>query len=74
MERGADHRVLLPDQRGSERCLRVTWHRTSSTVVFSHWVGDACVATTSVALRDAAQLVDLISGAIEDAAPLESAL
>ena len=68
MEEGRTRTVLLGDARDTERCLRVTWHPDSSTVVFSHWNGPVCAASTPVELADASRLVELLVGALRDAA------
>jgi hypothetical protein len=64
----APRRLLLPDVRGNNQYLRATWHEDTSVVVVSHWVGDVCVASTPVALADAAQLIGLLAGALEQTA------
>lgn len=68
MEEGRTRTVLLGDARDTERYLRVTWHPDSSTVVFSHWNGPVCAASTPVELADASRLVELLVGALRDAA------
>ncbi len=68
MEEGFSRRVFLPDVRGEERYLRVTWHRDTSTIVFSHWRGDVCVASTPISLNDASRLIGLVVGALKEAA------
>ena len=68
MEEGFSRRLFLPDVRGEERYLRVTWHRDSSTLVFSHWRGDVCVASTPISLNDASRLIGLVVGALKEAA------
>lgn len=60
--------MLLCDARDDERYLRVTWHPDSSTVVFSHWNGPVCAASTPVELADASRLVELLVGALREAA------
>lgn len=75
VEEGYTRRLFLPDVRGAGRYLRVTWHRDTSTVVFSHWQGDVCVSSTAVALDEASKLVGLIVGALKETAlrPIEAA-
>ena len=53
------NRVYLPDVRGGDQYLRATWHPESATIVFSHWNGEICTASTPVALRDCTQLIEL---------------
>jgi hypothetical protein len=54
------NRVFLTDVRGNDLYLRATWHPDSSTVVFSHWHGEVCMASTPVALTDCTKLIDLM--------------
>jgi ribosomal protein L34 len=60
--------VVLPDMRDGERRLRATWHPATRTVVISNWSDRVCTASTRLALADAAKLVGLIVGALQDAA------
>jgi hypothetical protein len=53
------NRVFLPDVRGGDQYLRATWHPESATVVFSHWNGEVCMASTPVALTDCTELMQL---------------
>ncbi len=53
------NRVFLPDVRGGDQYLRATWHPESATIVFSHWSGEVCVASTPVALTDCTELIEL---------------
>ena len=64
MEEPRTRTLVLPDSRGGDRFLRVTWHPASSTVVFSHWTGSICTASTPVTLDDASRLVELFVGAL----------
>jgi len=68
VEEGHTTTALLGDVRDPDRCLRVTWHPDSSTVVFSFWDGPVCAASTPVELSDASRLVDLLVGALREAA------
>jgi len=54
------NRVFLADVRGGDQYLRTTWHPDSSTIVFSHWNGEVCLASTPVALTDSTKLIDLM--------------
>jgi hypothetical protein len=62
--------VVLSDARAIDRCLRVTWHPASSTVVFSHWNGSVCTASTPVRLPEASKLIDLLVDALRQVAEL----
>jgi hypothetical protein len=53
------NRVYLADVRGGDQYLRATWHPESATIVFSHWSGEICTASTPVALSDCTQLIEL---------------
>ena len=52
--------MFLTDVRGNNAYLRTTWHPDSATIVFSHWDGEVCVASTPVALTDCTKLIDLM--------------
>jgi hypothetical protein len=54
------NRVFLADVRGNDLYLRATWHADSTTIVFSHWNGEVCMASTPVALTDCTKLIDLM--------------
>jgi hypothetical protein len=69
VEEGFTRRVFVPDVRGRDRYLRVTWHKESATLVWSQWQGDRCIGSTRVSLADSLQLVDMITGAIEETDP-----
>jgi hypothetical protein len=58
--------LVLPDIRGEDRVLRITWHPASFTVVFSHWTGSVCTASTPVSLSEASRVIDLLVGALRD--------
>jgi hypothetical protein len=62
------NRVFLADVRDGDLYLRVTWHPESSTVVFSHWRGEVCLASTPVALTDSTKLIDLMVRALSEVA------
>jgi hypothetical protein len=74
VEEGVTRRLFLPDVRGTDRYLRVTWHKDTSTIVFSHWSGDVCVSSTSVSLDEASKLIGLMVSALREAAlkPIET--
>jgi hypothetical protein len=64
----APNRVFLADIRGRDLYLRATWHPESCTIVFSHWDGEICVASTPVALTDSTKLIDLQVRALSEIA------
>ena len=53
--------------RGDDRCLRVTWHPETQLLVFSHWDGSLCRASTPVRLGDAAKVVELVMRGLREA-------
>jgi hypothetical protein len=59
---------LLPDIRGNDQHLRATWHPVTLVVVLSHWVGDVCVASTSVGVAELSNLIGLFVSALQDSA------
>lgn len=65
--------LILSDARGGDRFLRVTWHPASSTLVFSHWTGTVCTASTPVKLPEASKIVDIVVSALRDVAEGASA-
>lgn len=66
--------MLLGDTRDPDRCLRATWHPDAATVVFSHWNGSVCVASTPVDVADLSDLVGLLMVALRQSAPPVGAL
>jgi hypothetical protein len=60
-------RLYLGDSRNEGRHMRVTWHPDTATIVFSHWVGDSCVASTHLTADDASSLVALLTDALRNA-------
>ena len=67
MEECKTRTVAIGDVRGNERWLRVTWHPDTQTVVFSHWNGEVCSASTPVRLGDATKVMELVLRALRDA-------
>ena len=61
-------RVVVPDRRPGDRCLRATWHADTQTVVFSHWVEGLCVASTPVSVSDAAEVARFLAGVLSTGA------
>ena len=59
--------VVINDVRGDDRCLRVTWHPETQVLVFSHWDGSLCRASTPVRLGDAAKVVELVVRGLREA-------
>ncbi len=62
------NRVFLTDVRGGDLYLRATWHPESATIVFSHWNGEVCMASTPSALTDSTKLIDLMVRSLSEAA------
>jgi hypothetical protein len=59
--------LVLRDQRGDQRYLRMSWHQQTRSVVVSHWVDGACMATTRVALADIPKLTTFLVHALHNA-------
>ena len=58
---------MINDVRGDDRYLRVTWHPETHVLVFSHWDGSLCRASTPVRLGDAAKVVELVVRGLREA-------
>jgi hypothetical protein len=56
-------RVSVPDARGGDQSLRVTWHPDRQIYVLSQWQGSVCVASTCIAPEDGAALAEVLSSA-----------
>jgi hypothetical protein len=54
-------RVVLGDQRGDARRLRVTWHVDEGQFVISHWRGDVCVAAVRLDPGQARELAAFLA-------------
>ena len=66
VEESRTRTVVIGDVRGNERYLRVTWHPGTGTLVFSHWNGAVCSASTPVHLGDATKVIDLVVRALRE--------
>jgi hypothetical protein len=62
------NRIFLADMRGGDQYMRATWHPDSATIVFSHWVGEVCMASTPVGLTESTRLIDLQVRALSEVA------
>jgi len=60
--------VEVADRRGNDAHLRVSWHPEKRLVNISHWRRGICVSSTPVELTDVPALVNLLVGALEEAA------
>jgi hypothetical protein len=49
------------DARGSQRALRVSWHRESDLVVLSLWRENVCTATFRLAVEDVPELISALT-------------
>ena len=56
-------RVSVPDARGGDQSLRVTWHVDRQVYVLSTWRGSVCIASTCISPDDAAALADVLAAA-----------
>ena len=62
------HRAYLPDARGDDQHLRVTWHPSSGQFVFSTWRDNTCTAATRVDAGDVPELITLLANGLADSA------
>jgi len=65
---GAEKMLVLADQRGPGRYLRLSWHDETRSIVISHWSGDVCTASSRLSLRDATRLVGFVVELLHHAA------
>ena len=56
-------RVAVPDARGGDQSLRVTWHADRQVYVLSTWRGSVCIASICISPDDAAALADVLASA-----------
>ena len=68
MAEGVVRRIYVPDMRGTDEYLRMTWHAEQQVVVVSHWQGSVCTAATRVGVQDASEVIGFLAGALADAA------
>jgi len=66
--------LTLRDARGTGAVLRITDHPDEGKVVFSHWRGEVCVASTPIELMDLLALVEFLSAAAKRPAADPSSL
>jgi hypothetical protein len=67
---GASHRrVVLGDDRGGGRRVRVTWHPAHQQFVISHWRDELCIATVRIDTAQAQALADLLTHALRSGSP-----
>lgn len=52
------------DARGTERCLRVSWHHDRGLAVISLWRGDTCVGTLQLAREEVPGLITALAGGL----------
>ncbi len=55
--------MAVPDARGGDQSLRITWHADRAVYVLSMWRGSVCIASTCIAPDDAAALADVLASA-----------
>lgn len=66
VEESRTRTLVIGDVRANDRFLRVTWHPDTGTMVFSHWDGAVCRASTPVHLADASRVNELVIRALRD--------
>ena len=62
------HRVFVPDSRGDEFFLRVTYHENERLFVVSTWEHDRCTAAIRIPVEAAPDLVTLLVNGLASAA------
>ena len=62
------HRVFVPDSRGDEFFLRVTYHEPERLFVVSTWEHDRCTAAIRIPVSSAPELVTLLVNGLASAA------
>jgi hypothetical protein len=63
--------VVVPDQRGGGRWMRVTWHDEADAVVLSLWRETGCVGTVRVDRGDVPALVTALVEGLAPAGPAD---
>lgn len=61
--------TVLPDARGEQRALQVTWHDRQGVVVLSTWRAGVCVATVHLTRDQAAELIARLADGVAGRAP-----
>ena len=64
---GRTRRIYLPDLRGTDQYVRMTWHPVGRVVVVSHWDGERCTAASQMDIGDAREVIALLTEALTDA-------
>ena len=56
----------LPDARGGDRALRVSWHADEGCAVLSVWRGGTCTGTARLAAGEVAELVAALADGLAE--------
>jgi hypothetical protein len=59
--------LTIPDARGQDATLRVTWHPEHRKIVLSHWRDGLCVASTPIELAEVSALIGVLADSLGDA-------
>ena len=71
--RAMTRRIYVPDVRGDDSYLRMTWHAEQRVVVVSQWDGPVCTAATRLDVADAPEVISFLAGTLADAATVRPA-
>ena len=71
--RAMARRIYVPDVRGDDSYLRMTWHAEQRVVVVSQWDGPVCTAATRLDVADAPEIISFLAGTLADAATVRPA-
>ena len=59
----------VPDARGADRMLRVSWHHEADVAVLSFWRGDTCAGTARIERAAVPELVAALVAGLAEQAP-----
>jgi len=71
--RAMARRIYVPDVRGHDSYLRMTWHAEQRVVVVSQWDGPVCTAATRLDVADTPEIISFLAGTLGDAATVRPA-
>ena len=57
--------TIFLDSRGSDRAMKVTWHREASLVVLSLWRGNVCTGSFRLTVEEVPELVALLRAGLD---------
>ena len=59
--------TIFLDSRGSDRAMKVTWHREAGLVVLSLWRGNVCTGSFRLTVDEVPELVALLRAGLDRA-------